>query len=132
MLDRAVFDALCRAKNTSFASAMSANLAGIRAGALISELAGFDLDAFLASLHPASTIAIRHTVGLIDPLVAADQQARVNDGLPETLSEVIGTYRGRYYKIKIAGDPEADLDRLRRIASLLNVSQIDYREIGRA
>lgn len=127
MLDRAVFDALCRAEATGFADAMSANLAGIRTGVLTPELAGFDIDAFLASLRPASTIAIRHTVGLVDPLIAADQESRVNDGLPETLSEVIATYGGRYYKIKIGGDPEADLDRLRRIAALLDASGIDYR-----
>ncbi len=127
MLDRAVFDALCRAEAASFAVAMSANLAGIRTGPLVPELAGFDLDAFLRSLHPASTIAIRHTVGLVDPLVAADQESRVNDGLPETLTEVIAAYGCRYYKIKIGGDPEADLDRLRAIAGLLDASGIDYR-----
>jgi len=94
---------------------------------LVPELSGFDIDAFLASLRPASTIAIRHTVGLVDPLVAADQESRVDDGLPETLSEVIATYGCRYYKIKIGGDPEADLDRLHRIAALLDASGIDYR-----
>ena len=127
MLDRAVFDALCRAQSVSFADAMSANLAGIRAGPLVPELLGLDLDAFLAPLRPNATIAIRHTVGLVDPLVAADQESRVNDGLPETLSDVITTYGCRYYKIKIGGDPEADLDRLRRIAALLDTSGIDYR-----
>lgn len=127
MLDRAVFDALCRAEAAGFARAMSANLAGLRTGPLMPELSGFDLDAFLASLRPASTIAIRHRVSLVDPLVASDQESRVNDGLPETLSEVIATYGCRYYKIKIDGDPEADLDRLRRIAALLDASGIDYR-----
>lgn len=126
MLDRAVLDALCRANAKSFAAAMSANLAGIRAGSLAPELAGFDLDAFLASRQPAPSIAIRHTVGLVDPLVAADQEHRVNDGLPETLSEVIAVYGGRYYKIKIGGDPAADLERLRRIAALLDAAGIDY------
>ncbi|CAN7743890.1 MULTISPECIES: mandelate racemase [Rhizobium/Agrobacterium group] len=127
MLDRAVFDALCRVEAMSFADAMSANLAGIRIGVLTPELAGFDIDAFLASLRPASSIAIRHTVGLVDPLVAADQESGVNDGLPETLSEVIATYGCRYYKIKIGGDPEVDLDRIRRITALLDASGIDYR-----
>lgn len=127
MLDRAVFDALCRAGAIGFAQGMSANLAGIRTSPLTPELSGFDLDAFLASLRPAPTIAIRHTVGLVDPLVVTDQKSRVNDGLPETLSEIIDTYGCRYYKIKIGGDPEADLDRLRRIAALLDASGIDYR-----
>jgi len=127
MLDRAILDALCRAKGVSFAQAMSANLAGMRTGPLVPELGDFNLDAFLASRQPASSIAIRHTVGLVDPLVACDQESRVDDGLPETLSEVIATYGCRYYKIKIGGDTEADLERLRRIAVLLDESGIDYR-----
>jgi hypothetical protein len=93
----------------------------------VPELEGFDLDAFLGSRHPASGIDIRHTVGLVDPLVPGDQESRVNDGLPETLSEVIATYGCRYYKIKIGGDAAADLDRLGRIAALLDQSGIDYR-----
>lgn len=127
MLDRAILDALCRAKGTSFSQAMSANLAGMHTGPLVPELDGFDLDAFLGSRHPASSIDIRHTVGLVDPLVPGDQESRVNDGLPETLSEVIATYGCRYYKIKIGGDADADLDRLGRIAALLDQSGIDYR-----
>jgi L-alanine-DL-glutamate epimerase-like enolase superfamily enzyme len=127
MLDRAVFDALCRAHNLSFADAMAANLSGMGASTLVPELAGFDFNRFLASLRPAATIAIRHTVGLVDPLVAADQESRVDDGLPETLSEVIATYGCRYYKIKVGGDLQADIDRLRRITSLLDESGIDYR-----
>ena len=47
---------------------------------------------FLAGLEPARSIEARHTVGLLDPIVAADQPAgsRVDDGLPETLEEVVG------------------------------------------
>ncbi|WP_019171787.1 hypothetical protein [Pseudaminobacter salicylatoxidans] len=126
MLDRAILDALCRAKGVSFAQAMSANLVGMRTGPLVPELEGFDLDAFLASRHTAPDIDIRHTVGLVDPLVPGDQESRVNDGLPETLSEVIATYGCRYYKIKIGGDAEADLDRLGRIASVLDESGVGY------
>ena len=65
---------------------------------------------------------MRHTVGLVDPLTAADRPAseRVNDGLPETLEEVVSYYRGRYYKLKVGGDIKADLERLGRIASVLD------------
>jgi hypothetical protein len=127
MLDRAVLDALLRAESVGFATGMSANIAGMQTGPLAPDLSGFDLDAFLASRSPSSSIAIRHTVGLVDPLVRDDQESRVDDGLPETLSEVISAYRGRYYKIKIGGDPDADLDRVRRIAALLDASGLDYR-----
>lgn len=127
MLDRAVLDALCRATGSSFAGAMHGNLAGITMGEPAPDLAGFDIDGFLASLLPAPGIAIRHTVGLVDPLTAADHPTRVDDGLPETLEEVIAARHGRFYKVKIGGDAAADLDRLRRIASLLDAGAGDYR-----
>ena len=72
---------------------------------------------------------MRHTVGLVDPIVAADQAPadRVNDGLPETLEEVVRHYRGRYYKLKVAGNIEADLARLTQIAAVLDRDAGDYR-----
>ena len=65
---------------------------------------------------------MRHTVGLVDPIVASDQKPgeRVNDGLPETLEEVVRHYGARYYKLKVGGDVAADLDRLQRIAAVLD------------
>ena len=47
---------------------------------------------FLGGLVPQPSIEVRHTVGLVDPLTAADRppSERVNDGLPETL-EVVRT-----------------------------------------
>jgi hypothetical protein len=118
MLDRAVLDALCRAVGVSFYDAVRANLPGVSAG-LTPDLAGFDLSRFLASLEPASAIQARHTVGLVDPITASDQAARVDDGLPETLEEVIATYGHRWFKLKMGGDLRADLDRLARIAAVL-------------
>jgi hypothetical protein len=65
---------------------------------------------------------------LVDPLTAADRPAseRVNDGLPETLEEVVSYYRGRYYKLKVGGDIKADLERLGRIAAVLDAGAGDY------
>ena len=128
LLDRAILDALGRAQGQSFAAMVRANLPGIGASALTPDLAGFDLAAFLTSLRPGREIAVRHTVGLLDPIVASDQQSgeRVGDGLPETLEEVARAYRGRYYKLKIAGDAAADLERLTRIACVLDREIGDY------
>ena len=129
LLDRAILDALGRAQGLSFADMISRNVAGIGVTELTPDLAGYDIPRFLASLKPGSTIAVRHTVGLVDPIVAADQKPgeRVNDGLPETLEEVVAHYRGRYYKLKVGGDVAADLDRLTRIASALDRTAGDYR-----
>ncbi|RRH72829.1 mandelate racemase [Falsigemmobacter faecalis] len=119
MLDRAVLDALCRALGVSFPAAMKANLAGMAVTELTPELAGFDLSGFLAAQVPQQSLALRHTVGLADPLTAADQHSPIGDGLPETLQEVVRHYRGSHYKLKISGDIPADLARLRAITAVL-------------
>jgi len=128
LLDRAILDALGRATGKSFAAMIAGNLPGIRATSLTPDVTDAELARFLADLKPEQSIDVRHTVGLVDPLTAADRPAseRVNDGLPETLEEVVSYYRGRYYKLKVGGDIEADLERLGRIAAVLDASG-DYR-----
>jgi hypothetical protein len=114
LLDRAVLDALCRALGVSFYRAVQANLVG--AGSF----EGIDLGAYCASLKPRVAIAARHTVGLVDPITAADQKQKVGDGLPETLEEVVARYGQRYFKLKVAGDARADVERLVAIAAVLD------------
>jgi hypothetical protein len=130
LLDRAILDALGRALGLSFAEMVQRNVPGIAAaGDLAPDLHGYDLPRFLGGLRPGRTIAARHTVGLLDPIVAADQKPgdRVNDGLPETLEEVVRAYRLRYFKLKVGGNIAADLDRLTRIAAVLDRDAGDYR-----
>lgn len=128
LLDRAILDAVGKATGQSFAEMIQANVPGIAATDLTPDVKADDLTAFLKGLKPSSSIDLRHTVGLVDPLTAADWPVkdRVNDGLPETLEEVVSFYRGRYYKLKVAGDVKADLDRLTRIAAVLDAGIPDY------
>jgi hypothetical protein len=126
LLDRAVLDALCRMLAISFYEATRSNLAGIGSHAIVPELDGFDFGRFLEGLHPTSTIDVRHTVGLVDPITRADQTERVGDGLPETLEEVVADYGNRYFKVKVSGDDDADLDRLARIGAVLDSSAEPY------
>lgn len=128
LIDRAILDALCRIEGHSVAEALQRNTAGMQAGALTPDLAGYDLDTFLANLRPAGAIAARHTIGMVDPLTTADQEpsARLDDGLPETLEEVIEAYGHRYFKVKVRGDVGADIDRLRAIATVLDRSDAEY------
>jgi hypothetical protein len=121
LLDRAILDALGRARAMSFPALINSNVPGLET-TLTSDLADFDLDAFLAGLRPRQHIAVRHTVGLLDPIVASDQRPedRLNDGLPETLEEVVAAYGTQYYKLKVSGDLAADLDRLTRIGAVLD------------
>lgn len=120
LLDRAMLDAVLKAKGVSFWTGMRANIGGAAPHAVAPDLAGFDFAAILAGLDPLRQVHARHTVGLVDPITAADQDSRVDDGLPETLEEIAGTYRHRYWKLKVGGNVAADVERLSRIASVLD------------
>jgi hypothetical protein len=120
LLDRAMLDALLKAKGVSYWTGMRANVGGMAPHAIVPDLAGFDFSAMLAGLDPLRRIHARHTVGLVDPITAADQAERVDDGLPETLEEVAATYRHRYWKLKVGGNVQADVERLSRIAAVLD------------
>ncbi len=129
LLDRAILDAVGKATGQSFSEMIRRNVPGIAATSLTPDIEEPEIAPFVAKLAPGKSIDVRHTVGLVDPLTAADRPAaeRVNDGLPETLEEVVSYYRGRYYKLKVGGDIKADLDRLGRIAAVLDAGAGDYR-----
>jgi len=125
LIDRALLDALCRALGVSFFQAIQSNLAGIVSPGWQADLAAFDMAEFLAALRPGATIAARHTVGLADPIGVQDQ--RIGDGLPETLEEVVARYGQRWFKLKVAGNPQADVERLAAIAAVLDRIEEPYR-----
>jgi hypothetical protein len=118
LLDRAVLDGLCRALGISFYEAIRSNAAGIGPGRR--EFDALGIDAFLASLSPQADIEARHTVGLVDAITAADLAEPVDDGLPETLEQVVAAYGHRWFKLKVGGQVEADLRRLGAIAGVLD------------
>jgi hypothetical protein len=128
VIDKAILDALCRIKEVSFEQAIQENISGISLEVLAPDLKGFDTHSFLASLSQKTSIYARHTVGLLDPLIAADQESgtQVNDGLPETLEQVIDVYGHRYFKIKVGGNLKEDIARLLKISDVLDNSGIDY------
>ena len=92
VLDRAIADALGRLLSLSIFDLARGNLLGLAPAVLAPDLAGFDAPGFLAALVPLSHVHARHTVGMVDPITASDQETRLDDGLPETLEEVVGTY----------------------------------------
>jgi L-alanine-DL-glutamate epimerase-like enolase superfamily enzyme len=114
LVDRALLDALCRGLGIPFYDAVRRNVVGLNLSSH-----------FLESLHPGTQIAARHTVGLVDPITATEQ--RVNDGLPETLEEVVARYGHRWFKLKVGGDVKADVERLAAIASVLDKITEPYR-----
>jgi len=118
LIDRAALDALCRALGISLYEAMRRNVPGIAAPAGEDDLLPFDMDGFLAGLNPRQAIAARHTVGLADPITHAEK--KLDDGLPESLDEVVQRYGHRWFKLKVGGDAAADVERLSAIAAVLD------------
>lgn len=106
-LDKAVADAALRAVALDWC-------AGVRAGVL-----GDPFSPRLP-LERAASIVLRHTVGLADRIDDAEPGPDPGDGLPATLERALRRYGLHHFKLKLSGDPTADLDRLRRIAALLD------------
>ena len=128
LVERALIDAFCRCGGMNFDAALKSNAFGIQLGKLHPELAAFE-PADLLPEHADTAIIARHTVGLGDPLNDADIPAgeRCNDGLPQALDAVIDRYALTHFKVKLSGDIETDLARLKAIAALLEEKVPDYR-----
>jgi L-alanine-DL-glutamate epimerase-like enolase superfamily enzyme len=112
-LDKAVADAALRAAGQDW-------VAGLRAGLL-----GDPFTASLALQAPAR-VNLRHTVGLADRLTAPDPGPDPDDGLPATLDAAIAEYGLRFFKLKLSGRAEADVERLARIAAVLEANARDW------
>jgi len=120
MVERTLLDALARSQSTTLSELLRANLPGMDLGVIHSELAGRVPAEFL-SAKPLERIIARHTVGLSDPLTAADvkPEERLDDGLPQTLEDCARFYGLRHFKFKLCGRVETDLARLREIAEIV-------------
>lgn len=126
LLDRAILDAFGRLEGRTIFALARANRFGLTAETA-PDLKGFDLEKFLDSLVPAQSIHVRHTVGLVDALTHAETKGkRLDDGLPESLEEAIAVYGHTYFKLKVNGDPAADVERLARIAPILDRAEAPY------
>ncbi|WHO76791.1 mandelate racemase [Rhizobium sp. BT03] len=120
LIARAALDAYCRLAGISFFDAVRGNLVGIGGQMLPGDINADAASAVLAGLRPADSIAARHTIGLLDPITEGDIVDPLSDGLPESLEAVIARYGNRWFKIKLSGAADADLDRLARIAAVLD------------
>ena len=128
LLDRAVLDAVCHAKEILFSKFIKGNIPGITPSSNVADLNAAEIDGFLDSLIFQNRVHAFHTVGMLDPLTTTDQapEDRIADGLPETLEKIIDVYGHRYFKIKVWGDVAADIDRLTSIAAILDNKVSDY------
>lgn len=129
LLERAMVDAVCRRHDVSFARAVRDNLLGIDAGLVHADLRGLSPADWLPA-EPLRAIFVRQTVGISDALLVADIAPGdlVADGRPQALEEYITRHGVRYVKVKVANRLDQDLDRLTRIARLLEQHRgKDYR-----
>jgi len=77
--------------------------------------------------EPSSRLALYHSVGASDAIEDSDLRKRMDDGLPETLTDWI-RYNGLTHIIKLTGDDLAwDLDRVVRIDHTTSEVQAERR-----
>lgn len=121
LIERAVLDGLCKALGLPLHQLLKTDELAIDLGGVRGELAGMKV-ADVTAPTPVMKVSARHTIGLADPLSAADvpEAERVNDGLPYTLDENIRAYGLTWFKIKVCGKIESDIARLRAIAAVLD------------
>ena len=121
-MERAALDAFCRGSGTTFARSVHEDQLGVELGAIHPELQGSRPADWLPEPHAA--VAARHTVGLGDPLLAHQVPAeeRVGDGLPHALADAAREYGLTRFKIKVSGNLESDVPRLRAVAEVLEAS----------
>lgn len=121
LIERAVLDAFCRARQTPMHEVIRQNLIGLKLGAIFSELGDAE-PAELLPPEPLASIQVRHTVGLTDPITPGDIVAaeRVDDGLPQDLEACMRAYDLRAFKIKLSGKVEHDLARLGALSELIS------------
>ena len=119
-VERALIHAWCRSRGVTLAAALRENALGIDLGAIHLALSGSAPRDWLPALPPDGVFA-RHTVGLSDPVTAADLAPgeRVDDGLPQSLDECIRAYGLCHFKIKINGETERDRARLEKMVAVL-------------
>lgn len=111
-IDKAVLDALLRALELDVFSGFQRNVIGLDAR-LTPDIDNAAIAAFLSSRAPAADVAIRHTVGMADPL--------------DALADIHRATGCRFFKLKLGGDVAADCERLVAIEGALSALAIDYR-----
>ena len=119
MVERALIDAACRVAGVSFHRAIvGEDILGFVPKRLVPGIGDWSPASLPA---PANSLAVRHTVGMLDPLTVAEipEADRVLDGLPQALEEDIAAYGLSRFKVKIGGDLDANRERLEAVARVV-------------
>jgi hypothetical protein len=120
LVERAVIEAVCRDAGRPFAELLRVGALGVRLEEIHPVLLGSSPADWLPA-SPLTRVRARHTVGLADALTEADIPAaeRLSDGLPQSLEACIARYGLGHFKVKVTGQLDADLERTRRVAEVI-------------
>jgi L-alanine-DL-glutamate epimerase-like enolase superfamily enzyme len=121
LFERALTDAAGKLAGLDLVSMLRQDTLGLQPLEVHPDLSGAELQTWVKQ-KPPSTLMIRHTVGLLDPLLSSDlpPDGGPDDGFPRTLEENVVRYGLRYFKLKVMGIADADIERLSRIAAILD------------
>ena len=102
-----MLDARARLCGLSFFELLKKNLTGLETSSILAD-------------RPLERLYCRHTVGLGAPVRTADiaEADRLADGLPQSLEECISEYGLHYFKVKVCGEDETDLERIAQLTAL--------------
>ncbi|MGN6273925.1 MAG: hypothetical protein ACTHMQ_12660 [Protaetiibacter sp.] len=123
LVERALIDAVCRGEAKPFADALDDGALGFAPADIHPELA--EASPFRAQRR--REIAVRHTVGLADPLLDAEVTDDPGDGLPVSVESAIRRYGVTRFKLKTVGDVEADVSRIAGLLELCERAGVDPR-----
>lgn len=127
LMERALIDGCGKLAGRSFFAMATGQALGFNPAALLPELEGVTTRTVLGEA-PLQRIAIRHTVGLADPLREADlDEAQRVSAIPVSLEGWIRSAGIAYFKIKVCGNIDADKARLGTISSVLGECCPDYK-----
>ena len=122
--EAAIFDAQAKALGQNSYNLLGADFVETSLATYLDEtFAGEYLDGYTLR-EPKPTMPLYHLVGALDPLTDTDIDQRLNDDLPETLSEWIVADGLTHLKIKLNGDDLAwDLERVVSIDRIATEAQ---------
>jgi hypothetical protein len=123
LMERALLDAIAKLSGSNLLTCLRENRIGLDPGAVHKELKGRSIAQAIPET-PSPHVAVRHTVGLADPIWENEipENEKLNDGLPQSLETWIRDFGIRYFKIKVTNNLEFDLPRLESIGRLLESS----------
>lgn len=121
LLEKAVLSGLRALTGLSRLDALRSNIMGLHTQAA-PDIAGMDVNRFLAALAPRATVRVRHTVGGLDPIREVDINPADDprDGLPVSLEAAVRLYGLRAFKLKLSGDVSYDAERLAQISAVVD------------